>query len=109
MKAKYTLKDDVSEEARDLLKHLLERDPKLRYSVFDIMNHPWMQEIEEKMVLFNDQEQQLIRDEFTFNSARRFNRNTKNQNLESVDSQRSRNSDAFDLATDCFTEQRLDS
>lgn len=27
MKAKYTLKDDISSEARDLLKGLMERDP----------------------------------------------------------------------------------
>ena len=99
MKAKYTLKDDISEESRDLLKNLLERDPKKRFTVFDIMAHPWMQGIEESMILFNDQEQQLIRNEFTFNNADRYNRNTKNKNLESIDSERSRNTD-FDLASD---------
>jgi hypothetical protein len=60
------------------------------------MVHPWMQGIEQHMTLFNDQELQLIRDEFTFNNADRYNRNTKKheRNLESLDSHRSRNSDA---------------
>lgn len=106
MKAKYTLKDDISEEARDLLKNLLERDPKLRYTVMDIMAHPWMQEIADDMVLFNEQEQKLIHDEFTYQNTDRYNRNTKHQDL---DSSRSRNSAIFELASDCFTEQRLDS
>ena len=30
------------------------------------MVHPWMQGIEPQMTLFNDQELQLIRDEFKF-------------------------------------------
>ena len=70
------------------------------------MAHEWMQGIEEEMVLFNDQEKQLIRDEFTFNNTKRYNRNTKNANLES---DRSRNTEMTELNSDCFTEQRLDS
>jgi serine/threonine protein kinase len=101
MKAKYTLKDDISEESRDLLKHLLDRDPNQRYTVIDVMAHPWMQGIEENMTLFNDQELQLIRDEFTFNSADRYNRNTKHQgNLEDIETERSRNNELSELASD---------
>lgn len=33
MKAQYTLKDDISEEARDLLRGLLEKDPKKRLKI----------------------------------------------------------------------------
>ncbi|CAI2366178.1 unnamed protein product [Moneuplotes crassus] len=106
MKSKYSLKDDISEEARDLLKCLLERDPTKRFTVMDIMAHEWMEGIEENMVLFNDQETQLIRNEFTFNNTKRYNRNTKNANLES---DRSRNTEMTELISDCFTEQRLDS
>mmetsp|Transcript_1081 Transcript_1081/g.1061 ORF Transcript_1081/g.1061 Transcript_1081/m.1061 type:complete len:132 (-) Transcript_1081:165-560(-) len=111
MKAKYTLKDDISEESRDLLKNLLQRDPQLRLTIPEILAHPWMQGIEDQMTLFNEQELQLIRDEFTFNNADRYNRNTKphHKNLESLDSQRSRNSEMLELSSDCFTEQRLDS
>jgi len=32
-KARYTLKDDISEDARDLLKGLLETDPTMRLSI----------------------------------------------------------------------------
>lgn len=61
------------------------------------MAHEWMQGIEEDMVLFNDQEKELIRDEFTFNNAKRYNRNTKNINL---DTDRSRNSEMTELVSD---------
>ncbi len=42
IKAKYSLKDDISEEARSLLKHLLEPDPSKRYSMSNITKHPWL-------------------------------------------------------------------
>lgn len=48
LKAKYTLKDDISEEARSLVKCLLERDPTKRFTVCDVLDHPWMQEIDEE-------------------------------------------------------------
>ena len=60
MKSKYTLKDDVSEEARSLLKGLLNRDPLKRLSTAEVLSHPWMQNIPSSMVLFNDQEMELI-------------------------------------------------
>ena len=112
MKGKYTLKDDISESSRDLLKNLLQRDPNQRMSIPDILNHPWMQGIEGEMTLFNDQELQQIRDEYTFANTTRYNRNTKpsQMNLDPLESERSRNSEALqELPSDCFTEQRLDS
>jgi 5'-AMP-activated protein kinase, catalytic alpha subunit len=42
MKAKYTMKDDVSEEARELLKGLLEKDPAKRLKVPEILAHKWL-------------------------------------------------------------------
>jgi len=42
MKAKYTLKDDISADSRDLLKKLLEKDPEKRITIKDILSHPWL-------------------------------------------------------------------
>ena len=42
MKAKYTLKEDVSSESRELLKGLLEKDPGKRLTIGAILNHPWL-------------------------------------------------------------------
>jgi len=42
MKAKYTLKEDVSEEARELLQGLLERDPAKRLTIDQILEHKWL-------------------------------------------------------------------
>lgn len=54
MKAKYTLKDDISEDARDLLKGLLERDPTKRISIPNVLSHKWMQNIDTSLTLFNE-------------------------------------------------------
>jgi len=65
------------------------------------MAHPWMQGIEDEMTLFNDQELELIRDEFTFNNAHKYNRNTENKgNLEDIQSERSRNDNLIELPSD---------
>jgi len=34
--------DDVSELARDLIVHMLQQNPKLRYSAEDVLDHPWL-------------------------------------------------------------------
>ena len=42
LKAKYSLQDCISKEARDMLRCLLEKDPAKRISVTNILKHPWM-------------------------------------------------------------------
>jgi calcium-dependent protein kinase len=32
----------VSDQAKDLIKHLIDRNPETRYSITDILNHPWL-------------------------------------------------------------------
>jgi serine/threonine protein kinase len=34
--------DSISEEAKDLVSHLLDVKTKTRYSVFDALKHPWI-------------------------------------------------------------------
>ena len=34
--------DEISEEAKDLIRHLLVRDPNMRYSAADVLSHPWI-------------------------------------------------------------------
>ena len=34
--------NSVSEQARDLIRHLLVRDPHLRYSAAEVLRHPWV-------------------------------------------------------------------
>ena len=47
IKAKYTLKDDISESARKLLYGLLEKDPNKRLSILQILNHEWLKDVDE--------------------------------------------------------------
>jgi serine/threonine protein kinase len=46
--ANYTLKDDVSEESRDLLKGLLESDPAKRLNMKQVLLHPWMRDAKDE-------------------------------------------------------------
>lgn len=95
LKAKYNLKDEITEEAKSLLRALLELDPKKRLSAKQIMEHPWMSDIEENLIVFNDQEVEVIKKEFTYNDPSRYNRNEVCNHEEEP--------------WDCFTELNLDS
>ncbi|KAL1455189.1 hypothetical protein WDU94_009300 [Cyamophila willieti] len=35
--------DDISEEAKDLITHMLESNPDLRFSAEDVLDHPWLE------------------------------------------------------------------
>jgi 5'-AMP-activated protein kinase catalytic alpha subunit len=46
LKAKYTLKDEITEEAKDLLTLLLEVDPEKRIKIPEILAHKWLVGVE---------------------------------------------------------------
>jgi serine/threonine protein kinase len=52
LKAKYTLKDDISKESRSLISGLLEKDPKKRLTVNKVLSHEWMEGSEENSKFF---------------------------------------------------------
>lgn len=56
----YSLKDTISSEAIDLIRHILEPDPEKRYSIKQILKHPWFRDVETHMELLNDQEKEKI-------------------------------------------------
>lgn len=56
IEADYQLKDEVSQEARDLIKGLLTRNPKQRLTVDKVLKHPWLKTVEENINIFNDGE-----------------------------------------------------
>eukprot|EP01022_Parablepharisma_sp_SALTPOND_P013441 TRINITY_DN17_c0_g2_i1.p1 TRINITY_DN17_c0_g2~~TRINITY_DN17_c0_g2_i1.p1 ORF type:complete len:912 (+),score=114.75 TRINITY_DN17_c0_g2_i1:1513-4248(+) len=66
LKGKYSLKDDISLEARDLLRRMLELDPKKRISGAEILAHPWMQQaFDPRITLFTEAEKEAIRKEYS--------------------------------------------
>lgn len=91
LKGKYILKEDISEEARDLLRGLLEIDPKKRLSYRRIYKHPWLKNMDTSVQLFTEEERRMIKKEYTYNDGSRYNRN---ENEEPVD---------------CFTQHNLES
>lgn len=75
IKAKYSLKSDISEISRDLLKKILEPDPRKRLSIPEILAHPWFADLKEDLEMFNEQEKEKIKIEFSYNDVRKYNRN----------------------------------
>jgi serine/threonine protein kinase len=98
MEARYNLKDEISAEAKNLIKSLLNPDPVARYTVTQTLKHPWLQNADVSMLpngeIFLPEEQEVIRSEFTYNDPARFNRNERVGD---------------DEPWDCFTELNLDS
>lgn len=76
---------------------MLEPDVQKRLNIRQILAHPWMQFGEnDDLIIFNEQEIEVIKTEFTYNDPSRWNRNEPN-----IDK---------DLEPwDCFTELNLDS
>jgi len=88
---RYLLKEDISREAMDLLRGLLEIDPKKRLTIRQIYQHPWLQGYDDNLRLFTVEEHELINKEYTYNQPSRFNRNDgepadgfTEQNIESI-------------------------
>lgn len=73
----YQLKDDISEESRDLLKKILEKDPEKRIKIDEILEHSWLQNIKTDIDIFTATEKDIMRIEFTYNDTDRLNRNTQ--------------------------------
>lgn len=54
IQAKFTLKEDVSEDARDLVRALLTPDPKKRITIHDILSHKWLKNTPERVSFFTE-------------------------------------------------------
>ncbi len=65
LKGRFSLKDEVSESARDLIKRMLDCDPRKRATIPDIMAHPWMQNVAAHVSLFSEAEKEAIRKEYS--------------------------------------------
>ena len=67
LKGKFTLKDDISLEAQDLLRRMLEIDPNKRITENEILSHPWMhQSFTLKISLFTEAEKEAICKEYSY-------------------------------------------
>ena len=73
LKGKYVLKSSGSEDVRDLLKKMLEVDPKKRWNIPQILCHKWFSDYNPDIEVFTSEEKEKIRNEFTYNQ--RANRN----------------------------------
>ena len=59
-------KDTVSEEARDLMVRMLQKNPNKRLTAEDVLDHAWFEDVDEHINIFDEQELDLIKKEFTY-------------------------------------------
>lgn len=72
------MKEEVTEDAKNLIRGLLCVDPKKRLSVRRVLEHPWLVGTELLSTdIFLETEKEVIRSEFTYNDPSRFNRNER--------------------------------
>jgi len=60
LETKVSFPDYVSEEAKDLLRGILNPDPDLRFTMEQIINHPWIVEFKEFILLEYDENNEAI-------------------------------------------------
>ena len=62
------LKDGISADCQDLLRHMLDRDPKKRYTVEQILEHRWLKDAPQQkdITVFNESERASMIKEFFF-------------------------------------------
>lgn len=96
MKGKYHLKEEVTDQAKHLLKAMLDIDPKTRISVAKILEHPWLSSLPVELPeIFNQEEKDIVKREFIYNNPQIPNRSEQVNHAEEP--------------WDCFTELNLDS
>lgn len=67
LQCNYTLKDEISKEARDLIKKILILDPEQRATSEDILVHPWLSDTKEFIAdVFTETEKERIKKEFSY-------------------------------------------
>jgi serine/threonine protein kinase len=95
IKGKYNLKEEISADAKHLLRSMLETDPNKRISIRKILEHPWIQSGDPEFEIFSQEEKEIVKKEFIYNNPKFHNRSEKvNPEVE---------------PWDCFTELNLDS
>eukprot|EP01022_Parablepharisma_sp_SALTPOND_P008189 TRINITY_DN135349_c2_g1_i1.p1 TRINITY_DN135349_c2_g1~~TRINITY_DN135349_c2_g1_i1.p1 ORF type:complete len:1128 (-),score=119.65 TRINITY_DN135349_c2_g1_i1:2063-5362(-) len=114
MKGKYTLKEEVSKEARDLLTRLLECDPYKRINIPEILAHEWMQGIADSISLFTEQERELLGKEYCYSDkAKRKDGGETNtlfteQNIDSTQNELTKNNTTKSVILAPFNSTRTD-
>lgn len=95
IKGKYHLKEEVSDEAKSLMKAMLNTDPNTRITISRILAHPWLKPPATPIEIFNQEERDVVKKEFIYNNPKQPNRSEPiNEQVE---------------PWDCFTELNLDS
>ena len=70
IKGKYNLKEEITDDAKSLMRSMLETDPKKRITIQKILAHPWLQLPEDPCEIFNQEEKDIVKREFIYNNPK---------------------------------------
>lgn len=98
MAGDYTLGDEASESAKDLIKKILTVDPKRRITIEGILEHDWMQNVKSTANIFNTKEMDEIDAEFNISKV--------NHHIYNLQKMNTFNTEMHDMP---FTEGNIDS
>merc|ERR1740123_2915937 len=77
IKGKYNLKEEISPEAKHLMRNMMETDPNKRITINKILKHPWITSAAKEFEVFNDEEKEVVKKEFIYNNPKYNNRSEK--------------------------------
>lgn len=80
-------KDSVSQEAIDLMHRMLEKDPTQRLTAEEVLEHIWLEEIDDTIFILDEQELDLIRKEFTYISHKAKLKELKNRQADELNTE----------------------
>ena len=70
IKGKYNLKEEITDDAKSLMRSMLETDPRRRVTIQNILAHPWLQLPKDPCEIFNQEEKDIVKREFIYNNPR---------------------------------------
>ena len=82
LRGKYTIKEDLSKKAVDLLKRILHKDPNKRLTIPEVLMHNWVKSADEKTQIFTEEEQISLDNEYW--NGRNPKKTFTEHNIESV-------------------------
>lgn len=80
-------KDTASKLARDLMQSMLKKNPNKRFTAEEVLDHPWFDDVDDHINIFDEQELDLIKKEFTYVSHKNKLKELNNRKVDDLNTE----------------------